>query len=158
MQMFAHGLSTAALFYLAGILAERTGTYQLDRFGGLLTIMPVFAGMLGVAMFANLGLPGMAGFVGEFFIFSGTWGTLPLLTIFSMLGLVISALALLVMYQRICLGALNERWRGLPDLNMRERLVLLPLLALLLVFGVYPRPLMAIANQTAVAMARFFAG
>ncbi len=158
MQMFAHGLSTGALFYLAGILAERTGTYSLDRFGGLLTIMPVFAGMLGVAMFANLGLPGMAGFVGEFFIFSGTWGTLPLLTIFSMLGLVISALALLVMFQRICLGGLNERWRGLPDLSMRERMVLLPLLALLLVFGVYPMPLMAIANQTAVAMARFFAG
>ncbi len=120
--------------------------------------MPVFAAMLGVAMFANLGLPGMAGFVGEFFIFSGTWGTLPLLTIFSMLGLVISALALLVMFQRICLGVLNERWRGLPDLSTRERMVLLPLLALLLVFGVYPMPLMAIANETAVAMARFFAG
>ena len=158
MQMFAHGLSTAALFYLAGILAERTGTYTLDRFGGLVTIMPLFAGMLGVAMFANLGLPGMAGFVGEFFIFSGTWSTLPLLTIFSMLGLVISALALLVMFQRICLGPLNERWRGLPDLNGRERMVLLPLLALLILFGVYPLPLMNIANQTAVAMARFFAG
>jgi len=158
MQMFAHGLSTGALFYLAGILAERTGTYSLDRFGGLVAVMPVFTAMLGVAMFANLGLPGMAGFVGEFFIFSGTWSTLPLLTIFSMLGLVISALALLVMFQRICLGALNERWRGLPDLSTRERMVLLPLLALLLVFGVYPMPLMAIANETAVAMARFFAG
>jgi NADH-quinone oxidoreductase subunit M len=158
MQMFAHGLSTAALFYLAGILAERTGTYSLASFGGLLSLVPVFAGLMGVALFGNLGLPGMAGFVGEFFIFSGTWSTLPLLTIFSMLGLVISALALLVMYQRIFLGPTNERWRGIPDINRREWSVLLPLLALLIVFGVYPMPLMRIANETATAVARFFAG
>jgi NADH-quinone oxidoreductase subunit M len=158
MQMFAHGLSTAALFYLAGILAERTGTYSLSSFGGLMSPMPVFAGLMGVALFGNLGLPGMAGFVGEFFIFSGTWSTLPLLTIFSMLGLVISALALLLMYQRIFLGPANERWRGIPDINRREWSVLLPLLTLLIVFGVYPMPLMRIANETATAVARFFAG
>lgn len=158
MQMFAHGLSTAALFYLAGILAERTGTYQLSRFGGLLSLMPVFAGLMGVALFGNLGLPGMAGFVGEFFIFSGTWSTLPLLTIFSMLGLVISALALLMMYQRIFMGPTNEHWQGIPDINRREWSVLLPLLTLLIVIGVYPMPLMRIANETATAVARFFAG
>lgn len=158
MQMFAHGLSTAALFYLAGILAERTGTYTLSKFGGLLPLMPVFAGLMGVALFGNLGLPGMAGFVGEFFIFSGTWSTLPLLTIFSMVGLVISALALLLMYQRIFLGPTNEHWNGLPDINRREWSVLLPLLALLIVIGVYPMPLMRIANETATAVARFFAG
>jgi NADH-quinone oxidoreductase subunit M len=158
MQMFAHGLSTAALFYLAGILAERTGTYSLSSFGGLMSPMPVFAGLMGVALFGNLGLPGMAGFVGEFFIFSGTWSMLPLLTIFSMLGLVISALALLLMYQRIFLGPANERWRGIPDINRREWSVLLPLLTLLIVFGVYPMPLMRIANETATAVARFFAG
>lgn len=157
-QMFAHGLSTGALFYLAGILAERTGTYVLDNFGGLLAVVPVFAGLMGIAMFGNLGLPGMAGFVGEFFIFSGTWSTLPLLTIFSMLGLVISALALLLMYQRIFLGPTNQRWRGIPDLNGREWSVLAPLLALLIFFGVYPMPLMRIANQTATAVVRFFAG
>lgn len=158
MQMFAHGLSTAALFYLAGILAERTGSYRLSDFGGLLPVIPVFAGLMGVALFGNLGLPGMAGFVGEFFIFSGAWSTLPLLTIFSMLGLVISALALLVMYQRIFLGPTNEHWRGIPDINRREWSVLLPLLILLIVFGVYPMPLMRIANETATAVARFFAG
>ncbi|MDQ5851604.1 MAG: NADH-quinone oxidoreductase subunit M, partial [Chloroflexota bacterium] len=157
MQMFAHGLSTGALFYLAGILAERTGTYDLNNFGGLLTFVPVFAALMGVAMFANLGLPGMAGFVGEFFIFSGTWSTLPLLTIFAMLGLVISALALLLMYQRIFFGRADERWRRLPDINLREWSVLLPLVVLLIVLGVYPLPLMSIANQTAVAVVRFFA-
>ncbi|GAC1540829.1 MAG: NADH-quinone oxidoreductase subunit M [Herpetosiphon sp.] len=157
MQMVAHGLSTGALFYLAGILAERTGTYRLRDFGGLRTIMPLFAGVMGVAMFANLGLPGMAGFVGEFFIFSGSWTSLPLLTIFSMLGLVISALALLLMYQQIFSGGVNERWRNLPDLTRREWGVLLPLLALLVVWGVYPLPLMSIANATATALVQYFA-
>ncbi|HEY0735583.1 MAG TPA: NADH-quinone oxidoreductase subunit M [Herpetosiphonaceae bacterium] len=158
MQMFAHGLSTGALFFLAGILAERTGTYELTAFGGLRMLVPVFAGLMGIAMFANLGLPGMAGFVGEFFIFRGTWPTLPALTIVSMVGLVISALALLLMYQRIFSGPVNERWRGLPDINLREWSVLLPLLALLIALGVYPLPLMSIANQTALAVVRFFAG
>ncbi|HEX6290326.1 MAG TPA: NADH-quinone oxidoreductase subunit M [Herpetosiphonaceae bacterium] len=158
MQMFAHGLSTGALFFLAGILAERTGTYELTAFGGLRMVVPLFAGLMGIAMFANLGLPGMAGFVGEFFIFRGTWPTLPALTIVSMIGLVISALALLLMYQRIFSGPVNERLRALPDINLREWSVLLPLLALLIVFGVYPLPLMSIANQTALAVVRFFAG
>lgn len=158
MQMFAHGLSTAALFYLVGILAERTGTYTLNSFGGLLAVTPAFAALMGVALFGNLGLPGMAGFVGEFFIFSGAWSTLPLLTIFSVLGLVISALALLVMYQRVFLGPTNERWRSLPDLTRREWSVLVPLLALLVFFGVYPMPLMSLANQTATAVATYFSG
>lgn len=158
MQMFAHGLSTSALFFLAGSLAERTGSYQLTSFGGLRMIVPVMAALMGVAMFANLGLPGMAGFVGEFFIFRGTWATLPIWTILSMVGLVISALALLLMYQRIFSGPVNERLRNLPDLNAREWAVLTPLLALLIIFGVYPLPLMDLANQTALALVRFFAG
>lgn len=158
MQMFAHGLSTSALFFLAGSLADRTGSYELTAFGGLRMIVPVFAALMGVAMFANLGLPGLAGFVGEFFIFRGTWATLPIWTILSMLGLVISALALLLMFQRIFSGPVNERLRNLPDINLREWVVLVPLLGLLIVFGVYPLPLMTIANQTALALVRFFAG
>jgi NADH-quinone oxidoreductase subunit M len=158
MQMFAHGLSTGALFFLAGQLAARTGSYELTSFGGLRMIVPVFAALMGVAMFANLGLPGMAGFVGEFFIFRGTWPALPLWTILSMLGLVISALALLLMFQRVFSGPVNERLRGMPDITLREWSVLLPLLALLIVFGVYPLPLMQIANGTALAVVRFFSG
>ena len=157
-QMVAHGLSTSALFFLAGALAERSGSYELTAYGGLRAVIPVFAGLMGVAMFANLGLPGMAGFVGEFFIFRGTWPGLTFWTIMSMVGLVISALALLLMYQRLFSGAVNPRLRTLPDINRREWAVLLPLLVLLLLIGVYPLPLMEIANQTALAVARFFAG
>jgi NADH-quinone oxidoreductase subunit M len=158
MQMFAHGLSTGALFFIAGMLAERSGSYELTSFGGLRMIVPVLAGLTGIAMFANLGLPGLAGFVGEFFIFRGTWATLPFWTILSMIGLVISALALLLMFQRIFSGPLNERLRGMRDVNALEWSVLLPLLALLLVFGVYPLPLMSLANDTAVALVRYFVG
>ncbi len=157
-QMFAHGLSTGALFFLAGSLAERTGSYELTSFGGLRMVVPVLAGLMGVAMFANLGLPGLAGFVGEFFIFRGTWASLPFWTILAMLGLVISALALLLMYQRIFSGPLNPRWRALPDLSLREWGVLVPLLALLVIFGIYPLPLMSLANETALAVVRFFVG
>jgi NADH-quinone oxidoreductase subunit M len=157
-QMFAHGLSTSALFFLAGILAERTGTFDLARFGGLRMTAPAMAGLMGVAMFANLGLPGMAGFVGEFFIFLGAWATLTVWAILSIVGLVLSALALLLMYQRIFSGPLNQRLAAMPDLNRREWGVLVPLLALLILFGVYPLPLMRLANDAALAVVRIFAG
>ncbi len=100
----------------------------------------------------------MAGFVGEFFIFRGAWPALTFWTIVSVVGLVLSALALLLMYQRIFSGPLNQRLRGTPDLNLREWTVLTPLLALLIIFGVYPLPLMRLANETALAVVRFFAG
>jgi len=159
MQMIAHGFSTAALFFLAGALYERTGTYQLDQFGGLRRVMPVFAGVMGVAMFANLGLPGLAGFVGEFFIFRGSWGTQPLITGIAVLGLIVTALVLIRMYQKIFYGATNPRLTDLPDMKVGgwEFGVTVPLLIFLLVFGVYPKPLMDLANTAAIAMAQVFA-
>jgi NADH-quinone oxidoreductase subunit M len=159
MQMIAHGFSTAALFFLAGALYERTGTYQLDQFGGLRRVMPVFAGVMGVAMFANLGLPGLAGFVGEFFIFRGSWGTQPLITGIAVLGLIVTALVLIRMYQKIFYGATNPKLTSIPDMRIGgwEFGVTVPLLLFLLVFGVYPKPLMDLANTAARAMAQVFA-
>src|SRR5215212_9867800 len=154
MQMVAHGLSTGALFLLIGMLYERTGTYSLRDWGGLRRIMPTFAGVMGVAMFANLGLPGLAGFVGEFFIFRGIWASLPFFALLATIGLVVTALALLQMYGRIFNGPLNERWRGLPDMRImsREFLAVVPLLIALLILGVYPAPIMDLANKTATAL------
>ncbi|KPV54014.1 NADH-quinone oxidoreductase subunit N [Kouleothrix aurantiaca] len=164
MQMVAHGLSTGALFLLVGYLYQRTGTYNLRDWGGLRKVMPMFSGVMGVAMFANLGLPGLAGFVGEFFIFRGTWASLPFFTLLATIGLVVSALALLQMYARIFNGPLNPRWdaghggQGLPDMRVasREFLAAAPLLVLLLVLGVYPAPIMDLANQTATALVNVF--
>jgi NADH-quinone oxidoreductase subunit M len=161
MQMVAHGLSTGALFLLAAMLYERTGTYNLSEFGGLRKIMPGFAGVMGVAMFANLGLPGLAGFVGEFFIFRGAWATLPLYTLLATIGLVVTALALLLMFQRIFLGPLNPRWSGpggkvLADISSSERWTLVPLLVLLLVLGIYPAPIMSLTNAAAMQVVAVF--
>ncbi len=157
-QLIAHGFSTAALFFLGGMLFERTGTYQLDQFGGLRKVMPVFAGVMGMAMFANLGLPGLAGFVGEFFIFRGAWGTQPLITAIAVLGLIVTALVLIRMYQKIFYGPTTARWSNLPDMRVGswEFNVTVPLLVLLLVFGVYPKPLMDLANTASTVLAQVF--
>src|SRR6266545_5139103 len=158
MQMVAHGLSTGALFLLVGMLYERTGTYNLREWGGLRRIMPTFAGVMGVAMFANLGLPGLAGFVGEFFNFRGTWATLPFFTLLATIGLIITAMALLQMYGRIFNGPVNQRWNGLADMRVvsREFLAAAPLLVALLILGVYPAPIMDLANQAATALVNVF--
>ena len=159
MQMVAHGLSTGALFLLAGMLYQRTGTYSLREWGGLRRIMPMFAGVMGVAMFANLGLPGLAGFVGEFFIFRGTWASLPFFTLLATIGLIVSALALLQMYARIFNGPLNTRWSGLADMRVasREFLAAAPLLLALLILGIYPAPIMDLANHAATQLVNVFA-
>ncbi len=164
MQMVAHGLSTGALFLLVGYLYQRTGTYSLRDWGGLRKVMPMFSGVMGVAMFANLGLPGLAGFVGEFFIFRGTWASLPFFTLLATIGLIVSALALLQMYARIFNGPLNPRWdsghggQAPADMRVasREFLAAAPLLVLLLILGVYPAPIMDLANQTATALVNVF--
>jgi NADH-quinone oxidoreductase subunit M len=161
MQMVAHGLSTGMLFLLVGMLYERTGTYSLREWGGLRRVMPTFAGVMGVAMFANLGLPGLAGFVGEFFIFRGAWASLPFFTLLATIGLVVTALALLQMYARIFNGPLNPRWAGEQaptDMRIvsREFLAAAPLLIALLILGIYPAPIMDLANQAATALVAVF--
>jgi NADH-quinone oxidoreductase subunit M len=160
MQMVAHGLSTGGLFFLAGFLYDRTGSYKLDDFGGLRLIMPGFAGVMGIIMFGNLGLPGLAGFVGEFFIFRGAWTMLPFPTFFATIGLIVTALALLIMFQRIFLGPVNERWRHLAQQDLHPRTLefwsLMPLAVLLLVFGIYPAPVMNLTNAAATQMVSVF--
>ena len=153
-QMVAHGLSTAALFLLAGALYDRTGTYMAGELGGLQRSMPVLAGAFGVALFANLGLPGMAGFVGEFFIFRGAWATLPLFTLLATLGLVVTAVALLRMFSTVFHGPRMSPRN--PDMRIasREFLAVAPLLAVLLLLGVYPAPMMDLSNWAAAALAQ----
>jgi NADH-quinone oxidoreductase subunit M len=156
MQMVAHGLSTGVLFYLAGILHQRTGSWNLSGLGGLRSVAPTFAGVMGVAMFANLGLPGLAGFVGEFFIFRGAWATLPLFTNLAVIGLIITALALLLMYQRIFLGPAGEAAHGFADLRPAEFWAAVPFLAALLLLGVYPAPIMNLFNAAATQLVAVF--
>jgi NADH-quinone oxidoreductase subunit M len=154
--MVAHGLSTGALFFLAGCLHARTGSWLLADYGGLRVAAPAFAGVMGTALFANLGLPGLAGFVGEFFIFRGAWATMPLFTALALIGLVITALALLLMFQQLFLGPLREGLSRVPDLRPAELGTMLPVLGLLLLLGVYPAPVMNLANATATQLVAIF--
>lgn len=156
MQMVAHGLSTGGLFLLAAWLMQRGGSYRLADYGGLRTAAPVFAGVFGATMFANLGLPGLAGFVGEFFIFRGAWATLPLFTLCATIGLVVTALGLLLMQQQIFFGELNPNLRNTSDLTPNELGIIAPLLALLLVLGIYPAPLLSLSNTVATQVVQIF--
>jgi NADH-quinone oxidoreductase subunit M len=158
MQMVAHGLSTGALFLLAAAIAERAGSWQVSALGGLRQPAPLLAGAFGIALFANLGLPGLAGFVGEFFIFRGVWATLPLFALLATIGLVITALSLLKLYGQVFNGPTSPLSQQVRDLALgsREFLAALPLLVALVVLGVYPAPIMDLANKTATALAQVF--
>ncbi len=143
-QMLAHGLSTGMLFLLVGVIYERRHTRQIEDFGGLAHQMPVYATFFMLATLASIGLPGMAGFVGEFMILFGTFGstTLPhakLMAILAATGVVLGAIYMLWMYQRVFLGKLNnEKNRILADMSIREVVVMVPIVIFIFWLGVRP--------------------
>ncbi len=146
MQMVAHGIITGALFFLVGVIYDRAHTRMLDQFGGLARVMPVYFGIMTVAALASLGLPGMAGFVAEFFVFVGSFKSFPVHTMLAAIGVVVTAAYLLWTIQRLFLGPLNERWKNLTDMDWGELFALAPLCAAMLVIGLYPYPLIAVIN------------
>jgi NADH-quinone oxidoreductase subunit M len=146
-EMVAHGIITGALFLIVGVIYDyRAHTRGVDDFGGLGAVVPVYAGITTMAMLASLGLPGLMGFVAEFLIFVGAFGIFPQLTAVAVTGVIFSAAMFLWTIQRLFLGPLNPTWATLPDLDRREAVALGPLAALMLVFGVYPRPLLDVIN------------
>jgi NADH-quinone oxidoreductase subunit M len=147
LQMFNHGISSAALFFLVGVVYDRTHTRNLADFGGLRKIMPIYAGVLGISMFSSLGLPGLNGFVGEFMIFKGAFPIVTLWTSLGTIGLVVTAIFLLSMIQSVCFGPLNEKWKGLPDMTQREILIGAVLMVFMFWIGVYPGPMVKASND-----------
>jgi NADH-quinone oxidoreductase subunit M len=139
LQMVAHGLVTGALFLIAGIVLERTGTRDLRKLGGLMRPMPVYGTLTAVAFFASLGLPGLAQFPAEFQIFLGAFDVWPALAAAVLLGIVISAALFLRALQRAFLGDTPERLRALRDLDGRELAAIVPLTVLFIALGLYPR-------------------
>jgi NADH-quinone oxidoreductase subunit M len=138
LQMVNHGLATGALFLLVGMVYERTHTRDLGEMGGLASGMPWLMGAFLFTAFASAGLPGLNGFVGEFLVIAGTFAVSGWLGAVAATGVVLAAIYLLWSYQRMAFGPVREEHRLLPDLNLRESVVLAPVLALLLVFGVAP--------------------
>jgi len=138
LQMVNHGLATGALFLLVGMVYERTHTRELAEMGGLVGVMPLLLGAFLFVVFASAGLPGLSSFVGEFLVIVGTFAVSHVFGALSAIAVVLAAIYLLWSYQRVAYGPLREEHRHLPDLSGREVAVLAPVLALLLVFGVYP--------------------
>jgi len=137
--MLAHGISTGALFMLAGILYERRHTYEMSDFGGLATSMPVYAAFFLFITLASVGLPLLNGFVGEFLVLSGAFRAQPWWGILGATGVIWSACYLLWMYQRVFFGKItHEVNAGLPDLSGRERAALWPAAVIALLMGVAP--------------------
>jgi NADH-quinone oxidoreductase subunit M len=176
--MFNHGLTAATLFWLVGILEQRAGGLRnLEDFGGLRAIAPVFCGLMGISIFSSLGLPGLNGFVSEFLIFKGAFPLAPKSTVFALLGLLLTAVFLLNLLQRVFFGPLNPKWQAEPNLSgsdfpithhesrithpasrielaFREMLALAPAIALMFVLGLYPQLLIRAFNSTVIEIAR----
>jgi len=138
-QMVNHGLSTGALFLLVGMLYERRHTRLISEFGGLWSVMPAFSAVLLIVTLSSLGLPGLNGFVGEFLILLGAFQVDRTAAVFATTGIIFAAVYLLWMYQRVIFGEVTkEANRRLPDLSLREWVVLLPVLLFIVWIGVYP--------------------
>jgi NADH-quinone oxidoreductase subunit M len=143
LQMVNHGLSTGALFLLVGMLYDRIHTRDLGKMGGLGRVVPVFAGVFLFVVLSSVGLPGLNGFVGEFLILLGSFAANKAYAVIAVSGVVLAAIYLLWAYQRAMHGEIrNEEHRSLLDLNLREYVILVPILAAIVFIGVYPKPLL----------------
>jgi NADH-quinone oxidoreductase subunit M len=151
LQMFNHGITAAALFWFIALLQERSGGARgIDDFGGLRKPAPVFAGLMGIALFSSLGLPGLNGFVGEFLIFRGVFPLAWVAATVSVLGLLVTAAVILTVIQKVFAGPVPERWAEFPDLHTGERLAMAPVIALMLLIGLLPQLIVDGINPTVV--------
>ncbi|HKS27957.1 MAG TPA: NADH-quinone oxidoreductase subunit M [Pyrinomonadaceae bacterium] len=157
-QMLNHGVSTGALFLLVGMIYDRRHTRQISEFGGLATSMPWFSTFFVMASLSSIGLPFLNGFVGEFLILLGTWLTTAIsynwvATMLAATGVIWAAVYMLWMLQRVVFGRIrNPENAKLSDLNAREIGLMVPLLILMLVMGVYPRPFLSRSRESVVAV------
>jgi NADH-quinone oxidoreductase subunit M len=143
-QMLNHGLSTGGLFLLVGMIYERRHTREIAAFGGLWKVVPAYSVALLLVMLASAGLPGLNGFVGEFLILVGSFTQWPWATAVATSGVVLGALYLLWMYERVVFGPIvHEENRALGDLTARELVVITPVIAMCIVMGLFPGPFLS---------------
>jgi NADH-quinone oxidoreductase subunit M len=155
LQMFNHGTVTAMLFLLVGVVYDRAHHRDIDGFGGLAKIMPVYAGFTGLAFFAALGLPGLSSFISEALVLIGSFEQYRTLTIAATTGIILTAGYFLWTMQRVFLGPVNEKYAMLPEISLREAFTLTPLALIVILLGFYPMPvlnLMDITLQQTVAL------
>jgi NADH-quinone oxidoreductase subunit M len=153
LQMFNHGISSAGMFFLVGVIYERTHTRDLNKFGGLFQLMPVYGGLLILTSMASLGLPGLNGFVSEFMVVRGSWPVFTLATALGMIGLLFTGAYILKGIKKVLHGPLNTAWVGhITDISPREIAVMVPLAALFVVLGVWPSFLVDVINRVVVML------
>jgi NADH-quinone oxidoreductase subunit M len=141
LQMVNHGLSTGALFLGVGMLYERRHTREISEFGGVAKPMPVYAALFGIIVMSSVGLPALNGFVGEFLILVGAFAADPRFAVPATFGVVLAAAYMLWMFRRIFFGPVeNPENRGLIDLSLREKAILVAMLVPIVWIGVYPKP------------------
>jgi NADH-quinone oxidoreductase subunit M len=148
LQMFNHGISAAAMFFLVGVLYERTHTRNLADFGGLWPLVPVYGGILVFTCMGSLGLPGLGGFISEFLVVRGAWPVFTLTTALAMIGLFFTGAYILKVIKMVLHGPLNEHWQGhLTEISLREVLIIAPLMILMLVTGIWPAWILNVINR-----------
>jgi NADH-quinone oxidoreductase subunit M len=147
--MFNHAFSTAALFLVAGWMATRRGSSTIADFGGLQRITPIMAWSFFIAGLSSLALPGLSSFVSEFLVLVGTFTRYPVAAIIATFGIVLAALYILIPVQRALHGPTTPGNENLKDLNLREKVAIAPVIAIIVVLGFYPAPLLNIINPAA---------
>jgi NADH-quinone oxidoreductase subunit M len=163
LQMFNHGLSAAGMFFLVGVIYERTHTRNLEEFGGLFPLVPVYGGILIFTSMASLGLPGLNGFISEFLVVRGSFGvgvnSVPVMAVYTavaMLGLLFTGAYILKGIKKVLHGPMNEHWahgeHKLTEINTREIIVMVPLMALILWIGLYPAWILNVINKAVVML------
>ena len=152
-QMLSHGLVSGALFLCVGVIYDRMHTREIAAYGGLVNVMPKYAVAFLIFTMANVGLPGTSGFVGEFLTLLGAFQVNTWLAFFATTGVVLSAAYALWLYRRVVFGALEkESLKQLLDLSLREKVILFPLIALVIFYGVYPAPVFNVTEASVQAL------
>ena len=144
--MVNHGFSTGALFILAGFMISRRGSARIADYGGMQKVAPMLAGLFLISGLSALSLPGLSTFVGEFLVLVGTFSRYKVAAILATLGIILAAFYILWMYQRTMNGPTASEVEGLPDLKPRELWAVVPLVALIIAMGIYPKPVLDVIN------------
>jgi NADH-quinone oxidoreductase subunit M len=153
LQMINHGLSSAGMFFLVGVLYERTHTRDLKAYGGLFPLVPVYGGILIFTAMGSLGLPGLGGFVSEFLVVRAAWPVFTRAVVLSMIGLFFTGAYILKALKSVLHGPLNDTWVGhLSEIKPREIFVIAPLMVLMLAIGFWPGWILDVINRTVSAL------
>jgi NADH-quinone oxidoreductase subunit M len=150
----SHGLISALFFFVVGMFYERTHTRDLDKLSGMWVTAPVITSVLVFTAMANLGLPTLSGFIGEWYALAGTYESfIGGGVAWVLIGLVLTAVFNLIAIKKVAWGEQRKEWAGIHDITWKERIVFAPLAALIIIFGVWPAPLFNLINPAVTAVA-----